>query len=163
LIVLKKREINKVVLRQAQDVRFVNTHWFDKLTTSSSQNKSNRGGKVEKKTIEVDVGSKYPKKIAYVIFDGGICVFTAVDASGPSTINCAEDVVRAIARKERKSVEELRFFDLQTHTGYNYKEPGYVLYDELKLSFKGRSLVVDGWKSWECPQEIREVFKEYIE
>ncbi|MFA6437258.1 MAG: hypothetical protein WC242_03775 [Candidatus Paceibacterota bacterium] len=114
---------------------------------------------MKKKIIDV-----HHKGIAYVILDEGICVFTATGRESLSTINCAEDIVRAIARKENKPIKAFRFFDLQTHTGYESKRPGEVEYDQLLLEMIDDELLsVQEWLPEECPAKVREIFREYIE
>ena len=113
---------------------------------------------MEKKIIDV-----HHKGITYVIIDGRTCVFTATGKESLSTVNCAEDIVRAITREEKRSIKAFRFFDLQTHTGYGSKQPGEVEYDRLLLEIvDGELLSVQEWLPEECPAEVREIFREYI-
>lgn len=95
--------------------------------------------------------------------------------------------MQAIAEQEGISVVALRWFDLQTHRGYQ-KRPGEYELDELAIGptanlqqtqggitefeFAGEQAVlstqdeedfrVTGWRRTLCPPEVLELFREYI-
>ncbi|MFH1291782.1 MAG: hypothetical protein ABIH87_01110 [bacterium] len=96
-------------------------------------------------------------EVLYVII-ADRCTFTGVTKT-TSTINVAEHIVEAIARAECMTVEDLKFFDLQTHLGY-CKKPGEFEYDHLKFD---QGICNPSWEPVECPPEIRQLFADQIE
>jgi len=104
-------------------------------------------------------------KVAYAII-GGCCYFSGLTASGQatSTINAAESIVQAIADQEGVPIEKLRFFDLQTHRGYD-KPEGEFAFDELVFddeSLGQGKVSVSGWAERECPNGVIELFSDCI-
>lgn len=99
-------------------------------------------------------------KVVYTIFLGNQCVFSGI-TPGPgrtSTINAAETIIAAIAQQEGCEVDEFRFYDLQTKSGYEQKKPGEYEFDALRIE-DGH---VEGWQSTECPEHVLEAFRQYI-
>lgn len=123
-----------------------------------------------RKTVKITTSPSLPQQpVAYAIF-GNRCVFTAdYDACYGSSINFAEGIIAAIAAQEQVPIRSLRFFDLQTHIGYESKKPGTFEYDEIIFTVYegirqswGRKLDVESWLPSECPQEVQEFFAEQI-
>ncbi|MFA5070061.1 MAG: hypothetical protein WC528_02165 [Patescibacteria group bacterium] len=99
-------------------------------------------------------------EVDYVIINRQ-CTFSALTREATSTINVAENVIRAIAAQEGISPSRLEFFDLQTHRGYDSKEPGELEYDSLVVDYSKDIRVID-WIPCVCPEEIQELFAEHI-
>jgi len=107
------------------------------------------------------------KQIAYAIFPGGECVFTATDSKPPSTINAFEFIIFAIPRPKDKKVSEMEFFDLRTCRGYNNIPVGEFDFEEIvfqtKEEFGKEHIISFGWKERQCSPEIQNLFRKYIE
>lgn len=99
-------------------------------------------------------------KVVYTIFLGNQCVFSGVRLGDfwTSTVNAAEIIIAAIAEQEGYEVDELQFYDLQTKSGYEQKNPGQYEFDKLWIE-NGH---VRGWQSAECPEHVLEAFRRYI-
>lgn len=96
--------------------------------------------------------------VDYEIFDGYKCVFSGVSGNGKSTINAAEGIIKAIAETEKVP---LKFYDLQTHKGYDYFKPGEYSFDLLIITNQNDPEVVR-WVPERLFREALEVFKEHI-
>lgn len=80
------------------------------------------------------------------LLDGQNVYFAGV--SGPeytSTINAAESVVAAICQAEKINWITRRFFDIQTHRGYQHR-PGWYIVDELHFDVEAMRLRVNDWE-----------------
>lgn len=94
---------------------------------------------------------------------GRECYFSGVPKAlyeVTSTINAANDIVKAIAGQEDVAITDLRFFDLQTHLAYDRPE-GEFEFDELIISFANGQMSI-GWQSRECPPDVLEIFRAQI-
>lgn len=100
-----------------------------------------------------------PATMVYAVIDG-CCYFSGTAQPGTS-INYAENVLQTIARLEHVAVQDLRYFDLQTHQSYD-RHPGEFSFDELKVVVEKGELWVDAWIPAPCPPEIHELFREFI-
>lgn len=83
-------------------------------------------------------------QVAYVRL-GDTVYFTGL--MGPdkatSTINAAEDVIRAISAAEQCSWQQLTFYDVETHRGYYKRPTGSYIINRLEVESgqKGRPMV----------------------
>lgn len=126
-------------------------------------------------------------KVVYVIV-GSCCYFSGIERKKrTSTINAAESIIEAIAKQERIPMKEFRFFDLQTHRGYD-KRPGEYEFDELILEENAQGkqegkinsvkiggekaliitqdtqgFIVVSWRPSKCSSEILDIFREHID
>jgi len=99
-------------------------------------------------------------KVAYVII-GGLCYFTGIESENrTSTINAAEEVIMAISAQEQAPTSNLRFFDIQCRSGYEFYFPGQLKMDELVYDAKENS--VNQWLPTICDVKIIEMFRQYI-
>lgn len=80
--------------------------------------------------------------VTYVIIAHD-CVFTGLENG--STINWAEDIIRAICCAESCEYDALTFYDLQTHRGYKGKQPGQYELDRLSVELEDGRVCVRGW------------------
>lgn len=125
-------------------------------------------------------------KVVYVIMEN-CCYFSGIEREKrTSTINAAESIIKSIAQQEGVSPMSFRYFDLQTHRGYD-KLPGEYQLDELilekdprgerkggteEIEIEGEKVLlitgdsygftIGSWRPTECPPDILEIFKEYI-
>ncbi len=128
------------------------------------------------------VGPEYGE-VAYIII-GDCCYFTdAIDHGTYShglttTINAAEDILTQIATEEGRPIRSLRYFDLQTHLGYQSKRPGQFELSELRLDQcnpddeetedggivlgSGFTVNVAGWQDVRAPLEVLQRFRDFI-
>ena len=106
--------------------------------------------------------------VAYVIFRNNLCVFSAIDSSNlGSSINYAEDIVESIAKTEGRSVQSMRYFDLQTRTSYgshpaSKPNPGDFELDEVKIEMRGKDLYAASWRPTLCPAHVSKLFEVFI-
>ena len=126
-------------------------------------------------------GPEFPRfnKVVYTVI-GNCCYFSGIELEKrTSTINAAESIVLVIAHQEGVPATSLRYFDLQTHRGYE-KPSGEYEIDELNVQKyeppedlppgakvigspgKKGGISIRGWIRTECPPEVCEMFKEYI-
>ena len=105
--------------------------------------------------------SESPGEVAYAIF-GKRCVFTGTIIQATSTINCAEEIISIIARRERLDPKTLIFFDLQTHLGYVSKKPNEFEFDQLSVEWNGPMPYVNSWTRVRCPARVVWLFRSYI-
>jgi hypothetical protein len=121
-----------------------------------------------------DCGPEYGQ-VLYAIF-GRKCIFTGVTNNVTSTINACEAIVEEIARLEGCAIDNLEFYDLQTHVSYS-KEPGIFEIDRVVIH---RSEDVEetpddnrvvigsphpwkpGWDTAKLPQRLIERFRPCI-
>lgn len=109
-------------------------------------------------------------RVAYAIFYGNRCVMSAASKGTTSTINRSEDLAEVIVRREQRPLSSLRFYDLQTHTGYVgcYKDyfseiTGRFDFNEIVLGYTDYgSLTTKSWNSVDCPPEVISLFRQYI-
>ena len=101
-------------------------------------------------------------KAVYVI-KGNSCYFSGIEKKkSTSTINAAEEIVKAIVTQENVSVHVLCYFDIQTYKGY-HKFPGEYEVDELIISPEGgKGFHVSSWDPTVLPDNICDLFQEYI-
>lgn len=101
-------------------------------------------------------------QVAYVIL-GDNCVFTACQPSSlGSSINYAEDIAKYITQAENRSVESLRWFDIQSRYSYgrcsiHRPNPGDYVFEEVIL-FEGSGA---GWQPTICPDHVVDIFTKY--
>lgn len=106
-------------------------------------------------------------RVAYAIFHGNRCVFTKAERIGGSTIQHGEYVAKVIARRERRPLKSLRFYDLQTKTGYGRgggDGAGGMEFDEIILAHDAvniRHICIKNWIRTQCPDYVLALFKEY--
>lgn len=104
-------------------------------------------------------------KVAYAVFHGNRCVFTWADREGGSTIQNGEYIAQVIARRERRPLESLRFYDLQTAKGYGRSGmdgAGGMHFDEIILVRDDpHGIHIQSWIRTDCPEHVTELFKEY--
>lgn len=106
-------------------------------------------------------GPMFPEfnRVVYAIV-GDCCYFSGIEKKlRTSTINAAESIIMAICKQEGVFPNRLRWFDLQTHHGYDSKQPGGFELDEVV--FKHDSKVY--WIPTLCPPDIFLLFREYID
>ncbi len=117
------------------------------------------------KIIEYDGFSRTIAKVAYVILNGNRCIFSGIVPTPNvcGTVNAAESVIKAITQAEGVVQQNLRWFDLQTYSGFFWRSVGEYEFDELifEHSADGQAHVVL-WKQTECPKEVVDLFTEYI-
>ena len=135
-------------------------------------------------------GPMFPEfnRVVYAIV-GDCCYFSGIEKKfRTSTINAADSVITAICKQEGILPDRLRWFDLQTHRGYDSKQPGEFELDELVIlpnpddARRGgaeeteiagvtavvitqdtHDIVVNYWISTLCPPDIFLLFREYID
>lgn len=115
---------------------------------------------MELKRIAYPNFSRGESFVDYVIFDGTMCVFTAVDRLGTSTINAAERIVKLI--QEREGMSSLVFYDLQTERGYVGYKPGQYEFSKLTVVIEGSNIIVDRWEMRPLPGHVLAAFAEHI-
>jgi hypothetical protein len=102
--------------------------------------------------------------VDYAIFHGNRCVFSTV--IGRSSINMGEDIAQVIARREARPLNSLRFYDLQTVTGYGTGLGGYqegdFEFDEIILIREHGHIYIDSWKRTSCPSYVSGLFRHLI-
>lgn len=104
--------------------------------------------------------------VAYAIFHGNRCVFTAARRNRISTEVCGEGIIEMIARREHRQVASMRYYELRTLTGYSRWKggSGRVEFDQLLLSsdsvFPNRIYIRRRCHA-ACPDYVLELFKEY--
>jgi hypothetical protein len=101
-------------------------------------------------------------KVIYLIKDRQCYISGIESEKRTATINAAEDIVMAIAKKEKFDFLNYRFYDLQTQKGYDYFLPGQFQFDELRLVKDIHGLRVDAWIKSELPKEIFAIFRVHI-
>ena len=101
---------------------------------------------------------RYIGKVAYVII--GREVFFSGLTRTTTTINAAEEIIRAICEAEGIRWQDFTFVDIQTHCGYP-KTPGDFEADVLELR-SGEELTVEGWRPANLPKEVRQLFDDLI-
>lgn len=105
--------------------------------------------------------------VTYVVYPGKQIVFTGLHncTEGPagSSINYAEDIVYAIAAKERIDPQDVTFFDLQTMKGYIEYLPGDYRFNRLVPSWENRKIVHMEWREGHCTDTILHDFAGYIQ
>ncbi len=116
------------------------------------------------------VGQEFGK-VAYTTFDN-CCYYSGLqpsygpsDAIATSTINAAESIIADILQREKRSWNDLCFFDLETRKGYHYPSGIYTITQpNLGPSENGEyGFRVENWKhDLECPGEVEKSFKELI-
>lgn len=124
-------------------------------------------------------------KAIYTI-QGNLCYFSGIE-KGTSTINAADFIISGICAQENRYPSKLRFFDIQTHLGYDSKPSGVWMINELIFEVRPSSgekrgvekIVVDGeegflftqgsvnicvkhWHHSPCPVDILDLFRPYI-
>ena len=69
----------------------------------------------------------FPKehRVVYLI-KGNLCYFSGIEI-GTSTINAAEYIISKICAQEKINPIHFRFFDIQTHLGYETKPSGVYM------------------------------------
>ncbi len=123
------------------------------------------------KTIQFTNNLGHQVGVAYHIFRRSLCVFTQVgDAiTEGSSINYLEQIVSAIAQAEMHEITSMRYFDLQTRTGYGpgyYKSrpnPGDFEFDEVLITVRGGIIGRPEWVPTICPLDVCEEFKMFID
>jgi hypothetical protein len=108
---------------------------------------------------------KEKKKVAYEILSKNgekICVFTAVDKRGSSTINAAGPIIKVISDQEGITADSLRFFDLQTHMGYDNRKPRQIDFYEVEFTVGKEEISIIRWVPGLCSLKIRQLFSAYI-
>ena len=106
-------------------------------------------------------GPEFPEfnVVKYLIISDH-CYFTGIERKKrTSTINAAREIVQAIADQEGVPLRSLRFFDLQTHQGYNKRLGEYAL-DEVVIPDEFQSGV--RWYPADCTSEVQTAFQGYI-
>lgn len=107
-------------------------------------------------------------RAAYAIFHGNRCVFTRADRVGGSTIQHGEYIAQVIARQEGRPLESMRYYDLQTTTGYGRgggDGVGGLEFDQLILGWENSNPEIIHTFHWfhaVCPNEVVTVFKKYV-
>ncbi len=108
--------------------------------------------------------------VAYKIFDKNKCVFTAEYlATQGSSMDYAAVIVVAIAEQEKRALESLRFFDLQTRKSYVGRmkpNPGDFEFDEVipkQVSRASTRISVELWLLAKCPDRVINAFKEFFD
>ena len=114
-------------------------------------------------------GPRWDGTVRYAIFprqDGRRwIVYSGLNKNATSTINCAAEIITEIVDREKLLPDRVRFYDLQTQTGYHhpsYSKSGEFQFDEVKFR------VIDGeiqdiqWIPQACPNFVIEVFKDLI-
>ncbi len=100
--------------------------------------------------VKKKVSYGHEREVAYAI-RGDLCVYTSLQQSG-SSIQYAEEIIRAICRVEFMGVDDLWFFDLQTSRGYATTKPGAFELECVVLTFFGDAFLATDW----CPVRIEE-------
>jgi len=116
------------------------------------------------KTIHYRSHQRPAPSVTYKIYEPNLCVFSGEGRLG-STINFAEEIAQRIALAEGRSVESLRFFDLQTRRQYgklSYPGPGDFEFDEVILVHAERPRAVE-WRAAACPAEVLQAFADFID
>ncbi len=122
-------------------------------------------------TAQFENNRKEKLGIAYFIFNDHLSVFTALDdACMGSSINNAEEIIKAICNKERVDPFCMRFFDLQTRTSYGgglrKLKPGDFEFDEVLIvpsSQRIQGFHADCWKLTKCPSQVIKKFAAFID
>ena len=86
--------------------------------------------------------------------------FAGLIREATSTINAAEDIIRAICKAEEISWQDFTFVDIQTHRGYQ-KAPGEFKANVLKLG-SGEELSVESWQPISLTKKVRQLFDDMI-
>ena len=106
------------------------------------------------------VGPQYGTVIYAII--GKRCVFTGIARLARSTINAAEDIILAIAKKENIKISDVTFYDLQTSVTYRHS-PGKFSFDRIKFSIENGEPTNLYWIPEACPRDVAEVFSCFID
>ena len=123
------------------------------------------------KTIQFENCLSDKLGVAYFIFNDNLCVFTALDdACMGSSINNAEEIIKAICDQERVDPFCLRFFDLQTRTsyggGFGKHRPGDFEFDEVIIvPYRQRiqGFNAESWRITKCPSQVITKFAAFID
>lgn len=127
-----------------------------------------------------DCGLKYGQ-VLYVII-GKKCIFTGLNDNATSTINACESIIEEILRLEGCQINDLRFYDLQTHLTYSSKKPGvydldHIVVHHQKIEEQARDAVLElqghivigsrhnwsiGWNPVKLSPKIIELFRPCI-
>jgi hypothetical protein len=103
-------------------------------------------------------------EVLYLIEDN-CCFFSGIGTENrTSTINAAESIIQSIADQENVHIQTFRWFDLQTHLGYDKASGDYEM-DELLVEIdreRPEGFTVTQWKHTECPPDVSEAFKDQI-
>ncbi len=97
--------------------------------------------------------------------DGRKIVFSGIRTGvRTSTINAAEDIIRAICRQESISHKQYLFFDLLTHTGYESRElkPGCYKIAQLRITCNSGNVSVEQWMWGRCSPAVENAFDRFI-
>lgn len=99
-------------------------------------------------------------EVNYVVNDG-VCVFSGITPSGEamSTINAAEDIIKAIASREGIKPMETTFFDLVTSRSYSHLEGDAHEFKRLDATYdENGEPQVTAWEDAVCPPETLRLF-----
>lgn len=104
------------------------------------------------------------ENVVYLIL-GNEVYFTGIldNPRATSTINAAENVVKAIRTAEPQLDQGTIYYDIQTHRGGYGKKPGEYEVDRLVLHWHENQFSVEEWIPDQLPQEVLECFRHLID
>ena len=105
-------------------------------------------------------------EVCYVMYPKRQIVFTGLhdgyDGGRKSTINAAEDIVRAIAVKENIDPRQYVFYDLETPAGYHGHRQGDYRINRLTIEWDGTVIGHVSWREGHCGGKVLADFDGYI-
>lgn len=119
---------------------------------------------------------RYTGEVVYAILEGSRVVFSGIIKPG-STINFAERIITNISSQEGINPRRYQWYDLQTHLGYQGKEPGIFEFSRLVLGvqeemevplnaiilwYEPGAIHAESWVKEPISPDIQELFAEYI-
>ena len=99
-------------------------------------------------------------KLGMFLDQGGLAIlFSGVGTVGrTSTIDAAEDIIRAIAAQEDIDPTASVFYDLETYKGYENMKPGQCLLNRIGFDVHNGDVCNVSWHSVTLPSGFMDIF-----